>query len=347
MDTWILKMVRVRSVRRVTAWAAALVCLALLAFGQSRYVQNFLMGPYDLGPADLDSIRDVSEAPRYFARVSGSKAIDTGIQQITVRKRSGVETGRSVSAAYYALVVGQKLLLCKSGSGSRTTLEGELVPMPGDLERQLFNTPDMQAIRGRFYPFYLSDESFRFPGYWAIAGVLVLGFFLMKQGLPAWRHLQDPTSHPLVERVNSWGDPIGVAVAAEREAHSLRFKGGGGWAITDQFLIQSTFFTFDLLRLCDLLWAYKKVTKHSVNFIPTGKTYDALLICYGGTATVQSAEKTTDDILGFAAQRAPWAIFGFSKELEGYFNENTREFCAAVEKRRQEWTQGVGAQAQP
>jgi hypothetical protein len=74
MDTWILKTVRTRSVRRVTAWAAALVCLALLAFGQSRYIQNFLMGPYDLGPADLDSIRDVSEAPRYFARVS-SKAI--------------------------------------------------------------------------------------------------------------------------------------------------------------------------------------------------------------------------------------------------------------------------------
>ena len=77
MDTWILEMVRARSLRRVTAWAAALACLALLASGQSRYIQNFLMGPYDLGPADLDSIRDVSKTPRYFARVSGSKAIDT------------------------------------------------------------------------------------------------------------------------------------------------------------------------------------------------------------------------------------------------------------------------------
>ena len=109
--------------------------------------------------------------------------------------------------------------------------------------------------------------------------------------------------------------------------------------ITDQFLIRSTFFSFDILRVADLLWAYKRITKHSVNFIPTGKTYDAVLICYGGAATIQSSEKTTDEILRFAAQRIPWAIFGFSKEIEEYFNKNTRDFCAAVEQRKQEWLQ--------
>src|SRR5438034_340683 len=81
-----------------------------------------------------------------------------------------------------------------------------------------------------------------------------------------------------------------------------RYKGGDGWVVTDQFLLRSTFFSFDVLRLSDLLWAYKKVTKHSVNFIPTGKTYDAVLACYGGSATVKGAEKTVDALLGFAAQ---------------------------------------------
>ncbi len=345
MDSWILKMVRARSVRRVAAWAAALASVALFGIAQLRYIQNFLLGPFDLGPTDLAAIRDVSEFPRYFARVTGSKAIDTGIQQIEIHKRGGVETSRSVSAAYYALVVGDRLLVCKSGTGSRTSFEGELAPISADLAGRLFDTPDMLAIRGRFYPFYLSDESFRLPGYIAIAGLLVFAFLLAKQALPAWRHLQDPMSHSVMKRVDSWGDPIGVAVAAERESLAPRYKGGNGWTITDEFLIQSTFFTFELLRLSDLLWGYKRVTKHSVNFIPTGKTYDAVLVCYGGAATVQGSDKVCDEILRFAAQRTPWAIFGFSKEVDEYFNKNTRAFCGAVEQRKQEWAQQMHARA--
>jgi hypothetical protein len=343
MDTWILQSIKARSTRRVVAWAAALALVGLVGVWQSRYLLNFLGGPYELAPGELDSIGAVSEAPRYFARVTGSEALDTGMQQITVTTRNGVETGRSVSANYYALVVGDRLLVCKSRSGPRTTFEGSLLPMPGDVEAQLFQTPDMQGIRHRFYPFYLDDESFRVPGYWALGGLLVFAFVLLKHGRPDWRHMKHPATHPLAERVQTWGDPIGVAVAARREARSPRVKGRNGWALTDQFLMRSTFFTFDLLRLSDLLWAYKKVTKHSVNFIPTGKTYQAVLACYGGAATVQGNEKTVDDVLTFASERTPWAVFGFTKELESCFSGSTDEFCAAVEERKREWSKAAAA----
>lgn len=345
MDTWIHGMVRARCRRRVVAWGLATGCLLLITFSQKRYISNFVMGPFELGPSELDSIRDVAQAPRYFARVTGSKAIETGIQQITIRKRGGVETGRSVSAAYYALVVGDRLLLAKTSGGPPKTVEGELAPVPADLDRQLFDTADMQAIRKRFYPFYVDGESFRYPGYWAIAGVLVFGFLFFKKAVPAWRHLQDPATHRVLERVAAWGDPIGVAVEAEREHRAPRYKGGEGWVVTDNYLLRSTFFTFDVLRLADLLWAYKKVTKHSVNFIPTGKTYEAVLACYGGSATVKGAEKTVDQVLGFAAQRTPWAIFGFTKELETLFARKTQDFGMAVEKRKREWAEQARAQA--
>jgi hypothetical protein len=345
MDTWILQSIRARSTRRVAVWAGALALVGLFAFAQSRYVLNFLGGPYDLAAAELDSIGFVSEAPRYFARVTGSEALDTGIQEITVTTQNGVETGRSVSANYYALVVGDRLLVCKSRSGPRTTFEGSLLPMPGDMEGQLFQTPDMQGIRHRFYPFYLDDEAFRVPGYWALGALLVFGFLLLKYGRPAWKHRGDPASHPLAERVQGWGDPVGVAVAARREARSPRAKGRNGWMLTNQFLMRSTFFSFDLLRLSDLLWAYKKVTKHSVNFIPTGKTYEAVLVCYGGAATVQGSEKTVDNILTLASERTPWAVFGFTKELESCFNGSSEEFCAAVEQRKLEWSKAAAAPA--
>src|SRR5881396_540113 len=42
MDTWILKMIRVVSLRRVLAWGASLVCGVLLATSDGRYMRNFL-----------------------------------------------------------------------------------------------------------------------------------------------------------------------------------------------------------------------------------------------------------------------------------------------------------------
>jgi hypothetical protein len=338
MDSWILKMVRVRSLRRIVAWALVLGCIVLLAAAEQRYISNFMLGSFDLAPSDLDSIRDVSDTPRYFARVTGSKSVDTGIKQIRIHKRGSVETSREVSGAYYALVIGDRLLLVKGTANMPTTVEGELTVMPGDLDRLLFDTREMQAIRTYFYPFYLDNHSFRFPGYCAMAGALLFAFLLVKYGRAAWRHLQDPASHPVVKRLVSWDDRMGIAMEAERESRSPHYQ-SGGWRVTDKYLIQSTFFTFNPLRFSDLLWAYKKVTRHYHNFIPCGKTYEAVLVCDGDSATVTGPEKMVDAILGFAGGRTPWAVYGFSKELEELFTENTQAFCAAVEQRRRDWAQ--------
>ena len=335
MDTWVHEMVRSRSRRRVGAWGLVVACTVLFVLSQHRYVSNFLRGPFSVTQADLDAITDAATAPRYFVRVTGSKAIDTGIQQITTRTRGGVETSRSVSATYYVLVVGDRLLVVKASEGAPLTAEGELTLMPASLQGHLFNTPQMQSIRPRFYPYYVDNESFRLPGYIAIACLLVLAFLLVKFGLPAWRYRQDVPSHPVVKRVATWGDPLGIALEVRREADSPRYK-GGGWLLTDKYLVRSTFFVFDVLRLSDLLWAYKKVTKHSVNFIPTGKTYACILACYGGSAEITGKEATVDAMLRFANERTPWAIFGFSEELKKLFSKSTREFCAAVEQRKRE-----------
>jgi hypothetical protein len=318
------------------AWIVITAAAVLFAASQHRYISNFLSGPFEFGQAELDAIEDVAAAPRYFVRVTGSRVLDTGIQQISTRKRAGVETGRSVSASYYALVVGERLLVVKRSHGGATIAVGELLAMPADLQQHLFGTPQMQAIRGRFYPYYLDESAFRVPGYIGVAVGLVLAVLLVWYGLPAWRYARDAVSHPVVKRVASWGDPLGIAVEARREAESPPRYRGGGWRVGDRYLIQSAPFAFDVLRLSDLLWAYKKVTKHSVNFIPTGKTYACILACYGGTAEVTGREKDMDALLAFAAERTPWALFGYTDELNKAFRQKTAEFCAAVEHRKQE-----------
>jgi len=60
--------------------------------------------------------------------------------------------------------------------------------------------------------------------------------------------------------------------------------------------------------------------------------------------TPELTQKTVDQVLGFAAQRTPWAIFGFSKELETLFAKNAQDFGMAVEKRKREWAEQARVQ---
>src|SRR5438045_680565 len=317
MDGWISKRIRIVSRRRVIAWSLALIVGVLAATSDHRYLANFVGGPYALTQADLDSIRDVTAAPRYYARVIGNRVLDTGLRQYTVHTQNGVETSREESSAYNALAIGNHYLVVRTAADNASpSAEGKLVPWPEDLENQLFDTKEMRSIRSSFYPFYLDSDSFRRPGYVVIVvGILFLGLFLW-QAVPAWRAWRDPQRHPLARRVARWGDPMGIALEAEHEFGNPLMKGRSGWRFGNKYLVRSTFFTFNVVRLRDVLWGYKKVTKHSVNFIPTGKTYEAIVAYLGGIVHIRGSEKKVHDMLALVQQRTPWAVFRFLDEME-------------------------------
>jgi hypothetical protein len=337
METWISTRIRTTARRRFVAWVLVLIAGAWLATSDHRYVANFLRGPYQFKQADLDAINDVTLTPRYFARVKGERVIDTGLREYSVHTRNGVETSREESGAYRALVFGNRFLIVRTAGNTESPVaEGKLAPWPAGLDGQLFDTKEMLALRSNFYPFYLDGDSFRRPGYVVMAIGLVFLLLFAWKAIPAWRAMRDPEHDALARRIASWGDPVAVAVEAEREWEHPLLSGKAGWRFGNKYLMQSRFFTFDLLRFQDVLWAYKKVTKHSVNFIPTGKTYEAIVNCYGGTATIPAKEKKVHELLAFVQQRAPWAIFGFSDELAATFRKHPQDFANGVEQRRQQ-----------
>ena len=337
METWIAKRIRATALRRVVAWSLVLVAGVWLATSDHRYIANFLRGPYPLAQADLDSIRDVSSTPRYYARVAGEKAYETGLRQYRVHTRNGVETGREEAGAYRALVFGKRFLVVRTAGNESQIVEGKLATFPSDVENELFQNKEMRSLRSSFYPFFLDGDSFRRPGYVVLGvGLLFLVLFAW-QVVPAWRALRDPERHPLARRIAAWGDPMAVAVESEREFENPLLKCRAGWRFGKKYLVQSRFFSFNVLRFQDVLWGFKKITKHSVNFIPTGKTYEAIVACNGGTATIPAKEEKVHEILAFVQQRAPWAIFGFSDELAATFNKRRQDFAGSVEQRRQQW----------
>jgi hypothetical protein len=332
MDMWIARMVAQRSRRRALAWLGTFLLIVIGLIAQGRYFRNVFKGPFDTTAADLNAITDVDNAPNYYVHVQGSRAIDTGLQQVTVRKKYGRETGRSV-LSYYALAMGDKFLVMKASHGAATNVTGALKKMPSDVESELFRDPDIRAIRERFYNFYLDDSGFTTAAYMELVGLAIFLILFAVYGRRAWGQWFDVNATPVMKRLQSWGDALGVSVAVEREVASPRFQ-GGGWMMTDSYLVRSTFFGFDVLRLSDLIWGFKRVTKHSVNFIPTGKTYAAEFRCYGGNALLPNNEKTVDAALRYAAESVPWAVVGFSPDLQKLWDTKQSDFCAAVEGRR-------------
>ena len=68
--------------------------------------------------------------------------------------------------------------------------------------------------------------------------------------------------------------------------------------------------------------------------IPVSRTSEAILVFYGGSATVPARKKRVDDLLEFAVRRSPWAVFGHTQEIASLFKKDTNGFVAAVEARR-------------
>jgi hypothetical protein len=321
----------------VIAWVLTAAAGVAVLLTNTRYVRNFLAGPYPFGAKELAQVTDVESTPRYFVSVAADKVFDTGVQEITTTTRNGVQEGSRVSAGYYAVLVGDRFLIVKSATKPASRVAGELGSIPGDLSEHLFSGPKGNEARSRSYPFYLEAEGFRTPGYWGIGiGALFL-LLVFTYGRRAWNRLRDIQTHPVVRRASQWGDLTTVSVDAEQElTNGVRYR-SHGVILTDRFAFQKSFFAFQLLRMQDLLWAYKKITKRSVNFVPVGKDYSAEMVFYGGTLAFAGKEKLVEEVLRFASQRAPWAVLGFTEEIKNIYTKQQAEFCQAVEARRQQF----------
>jgi hypothetical protein len=343
METWIVRICRQTAQRQLTAW------LILLAAGLGvgafywRYVVDFARGPFNTSAAELRAIREVASAPHAFLRVTGEAVKNTGVQVETVETSNGVETKRYVSSAYYALLIDNRYLLVKSASTPPLTVAGELSPIDPNAASHLFKGLTPQEIQERAYPFELDTEGFRTPGYWALGGASGFLILLFLFARPALARFQDPETHPVMQRVRKWGDPISISAEVEREAENPAPRKYSNCILGEKYVIDRSYYTVDICRFEDLIWAYKKIVKKRVNLIPAGTDYHAVMIFYGASKEIQVKEKNVEEILRFAAERAPWAVIGFSDKLDELFEKQQGDFCAAVEARRRELKQQPSA----
>jgi hypothetical protein len=335
-ETWI------RRACRKTAYYQLIVLFLLTAavvagfYASVTYWKNFFYGPYPMAAEDLAPIPDANRSDRQLITVTGTRVVSSGLQMITTETNNGVKGKSYVSSEYYLMVIQDNGLLVVESMGEPPLhVEGELKQIPVGLADKIFPSPADSDLKARIYPFMLSTtDSYRGAGYIFLAATAIYGVFLVFFGRRALRYAKDISLHPVVRRVESWPDAIEVAMMSERELQSaVRFK-RSSLVITDNFVIFNGGLRFRLYPIRDLVWAYKKVTTNRVNFIPVSKTSTSVLVFYGGSVEFPGRQKKVEEVLTFSAERAPWAVLGYSEELAKAFKKNPAGMSAVVEERR-------------
>jgi hypothetical protein len=337
MEPWIVAMCRKAARRQVVVWLVVLaVGVAIVALNW-RYVRNFFAGPYSVDGPALAAIGNAATAPRYFVAITATEALDTGIQETTTTTENGEATGSYVSAGFYGVKVGDRFLIVKSASKPTGRITGALDTFPPDLTSDLFTGPDGQDLQQHCYPFYMDASSnFRKNGYIGCVVAALLVLLLWFFGRRSLARMLNPESHPVVKRVSQWGDLQLMSHQVESELNEVRLR-AGSVRITDNFAVEQSLLGFNLYRLHDLLWGYEKIIRRRVYFvIPVGKSFAAVLKFYGGNLEVSASEARVTELLKYLAGHAPWAIFGYTDQLDTLFSKQTAEFTRAVEARREE-----------
>jgi hypothetical protein len=322
------------------ALLAALLGFTLL---NGRYLVNFILGPFQGDKQTLASLKPGQEPFDYFLTVKGQPAREPLCEETkrTVDKHTKEVRSETHVADFIIVPVGQRSLVVKvpgKMDPAQTEFTGSLAPLPGQISSSLQeHAAKMRAEAGDFiYPYMLDTTGFRGPGYWGLA--IGLPFYVLAWWniIRAIRRMGRCERHPIVQRLARYGTPAEVAQSIDAQVKDrANVLMRHGFISTPAWLLRPTTFGLDTLHVFDLVWAYKKVTKHSVNFIPTGTT-SASVICtrYGQTLEVNSGNGT-EGFLQHIAERAPWIIAGYSPELAGIWQKNAGALVAAVDERRE------------
>jgi hypothetical protein len=329
MDTWIERTCRARCIVQSVLLGVAAAHVLWLTEATFGVFKDHFRGPHPVEARALIRATMPDGLPHRFVEVDCTGAVDTGI----VRYKG------SDKSAYWAVTLGDRFLLVKAEARPSGCIEGELRRLDPKLSH-LLRDADRQAV----LPLVLEQGDPRIFG--AVMLLILAGVAAVSTAcfVRSFRRAIEPARHPAVRRFAP-ADQLAresQALEADLAGHDVvKFR---GWRFTRRFAIDRRLARFDVRRWTDLVWAYKVVTKHRINFfIPAGTTYDPVF-CFSDGSRIQlegrwtfggsAAESTVDELLSKVAARAPWAVIGFSDSVEASWRRERAGLTASVAARR-------------
>src|SRR5262249_58833420 len=88
--------------------------------------------------------------------------------------------------------------------------------------------------------------------------------------------------------------------------------------LTPSWLVQATTTRLDATRLDDVVWAYKKVTRHRGGVTYAAQIWDRHGVCI----SIDGKEAFVNQALEASAGHAPWMLTGYTAEVEQIWKQN-------------------------
>lgn len=346
MSSWIVDAARRQAGKQTAAAAVVVAVLGALLVANRDYVREYFRGAHVVSTQDL-----VSGAPstRGWIRVQADKLHNTGLQVITVRKKHGIERGRSVSSEYYVAEVADRLLLVKGVPGQGSRLEGTLVSPDNEAMSRLLEKPETRAaLSSRFLPQMIDTHDYAGSAdvWLPVGGLLALAALVW--GAIGARRWRQPMLHPAVKPFVADQSLQAAASNIARDVASAKTVKVGATTLTRRFVITQSLTKLDIQPTTRLLWAFKQVTQKKLYYvIPAGKTYAASLNFEKGSVLLNGKEPVVDKALAFLAEHAPWVVYGHSPELAAAFKDKRQREQFKVHVRNGIEKARAGASAAP
>ena len=349
MALWVEREARRANRNLLLVNGAILAVLISIVAANYRYCANFVLGCQSLSNAEMAGLTSPDQRWRNFVSVAGSKSANTEYRDVVNHMQGGRVVSTDIKDEYILLRVGEKILLVKAEPGKeKLEYSGELVettePVKNDLLGPLAKEqPDLVA---EVLPFTLNAADYRSNGY----VMLMVGLPLLALGLwnclKAMRRSSEIQTSPVWKHLAVYGNAEQLSQQIEAELQPAMIRKYGKLQIAQQWMVRRKSFSTWVSPTADLVWVYKKVTKHSVNFIPTGKTYSVVLLGrHRQRIEEQMKEKAVNEMLGDLTARVPWALFGFTQDLEKAWKKDPTGVIAAVDSRYQQYKSAGSAAA--
>jgi hypothetical protein len=308
-----------------------------------------VLGGQSISEAELAALTSPEQRWRNFVSVSGTKSLNTEYRDVVNHMEGSRVVSTEIKDEYILLRVGEKVLLVKAAPGKeKLEYSGELVATTDRVREDLLRPlaaedPDLARA---VLPFTLNAADYRSNGYTMLMiGLPVLALALWNC-LKAMRRISEIQTSPVWKHLAVYGDAEQLSQQIEAELQPAMIRKYGKLQIAQQWMVRRKSFSTWVSPTADLVWVYKKVTKHSVNFIPTGKTYSVVLVGrHRQRIEEQMKEKAVNEMLADLTARVPWALFGFTQDLEKAWKKDPAGVIAAVDSRYQQYKSAGSAAA--
>ncbi len=294
---------------------------------ERKLIKGFFLGGVQTDAAALANVDPVLS--RNLLEVNTKLVLPTGYR--IVERSHGSET---VKYEFLLMKAGNRMVIVKVEPGQTGPhFTGVLDPMEMDLSNALRRDIKSQQVRDALLPVMLNSTDYQGEVWVCLLLALPVGLLTI-WNLKKWmQRAADPGESPIVKQLEHRG---GVMACQQIDSEMAQSNGKVGRAIlTRSWIMVPGTFGVRIMNIDDVVWVYKKVTRHRVNFVPVGKTYTAILCSSTGKSiNVLDREQKVNDLLASVAAKAPWAIAGYTSEAQTLWLKNRDALVQSVNQRR-------------